>query len=185
MRPELRDRILAAADEASRKLGADTFEQGVEMAYRLSASVTELLDKIRTREQFAAVLDGMPDLPVGKEGLAAAAFRMIPEFISTQMREHASTWLKELPGTPTGRRRALRSTEQAAVCRYMGTLLGEGVDCKTCKKRAAQRFGVGVRTIERAWARRAVLATEFAEPDFAEVMDYLKQLAFSEKDSTD
>lgn len=61
---------------------------------------------------------------------------------------------KALPAAPGGRRRRLTPERAAAACAFIGDLYAKGAVLDAAKRRAAQRFGVSRRTIQRVWEGR-------------------------------
>jgi hypothetical protein len=80
------------------------------------------------------------------EGFPAVAVALLEEVLPVMR--------KEFPVSNAGRPKSLTSEQARGVCAYVGKLYTEGLDIKTAKKRAAQKFDVSVSTIERAWAER-------------------------------
>ena len=168
--------MVAALDEAAKAVGAETFEQGVDLVCRVVEKLKPLLEQMRTRERVIAELDQMPDFAPEEEPLAVAAFRMLPQFLGIQLRQQLPGVLKDLPGGKRGRRRALSNDEQAAVCNFIGKLYREGVEMRDCKKRASLRFNVATRTLDRIWANRKNVLGKRMEPDLQDVMTWTKKL---------
>jgi hypothetical protein len=176
VRSEMRDHILAALDETAKALGAETFEQGVELVCRIVEKFMPLLAQLRTRERAIAVLDQMPDFPPEEEPLAVAAFRMLPQFLGIQVRKQLPGVLKELPGGKKGRRRALSGDQQAALCTFIRKLYLDGVEMRDCKKRASLHFNVATRTVQRIWANRASVSGKRMVPDSQDVMNWIMKI---------
>jgi hypothetical protein len=176
VRLEMREQIVAALDEAAKSVGAESFDQGIDLVCRIVEKFMPSLEQMRTRERAIAALDQMPDFPPEEEPLAVASFRMLPQFLGIQARKQVPEVLKDLPGGKKGRRRALASDQQAEVCNFIGKLHLNGVEMRDCKKRASMRYNVAPRTVERIWANRAKLSGKRMEPDFQDVMNWTKKL---------
>lgn len=61
---------------------------------------------------------------------------------------------KEFLVVSGGRPKSLTSEQAKAACEHIGSLIAQGLDMKTAKQRAAQKFHVSMSTIERTWAER-------------------------------
>jgi hypothetical protein len=62
---------------------------------------------------------------------------------------------QSLPPSPGGRPRELLPEQCKEICLRIGQLYGVGVEVRDAQKRMAQRYGVSLRTIQRAWQERA------------------------------
>jgi hypothetical protein len=101
--------------------------------------IETLKQKDATAEEEMLIRGVIADFP----GIALALF------------EHALPMVrKEFPTANSGRPKSLTSGEEKVVCEYVGKLHTEGLNIKTAKQRAAQKFNVSVSTINRTWAER-------------------------------
>jgi len=62
--------------------------------------------------------------------------------------------IKNLPHGRGGRPKILTVELRRTVCKYVGTLMGNGCDLPNAQKRAAAKHGLSVRSVQRAWAER-------------------------------
>ncbi len=168
MRPEFRDQVLAALDEVAQIVGIPAIEQGIDLSCRAFEKLLGMMNPIRTREAFSESLD-QAEVPPEEEPIVLASLRVLPHFIGTEIKQAAKQAAKDFP-THTGRKGSLSAEQKAEMCAFIGKLYAQGVKLTVCKQRAAQRFGVGVRTVERAWRHRGDLP---AQPDFETAMAYL------------
>jgi len=84
------------------------------------------------------------------EGLLAL-IRTMPYLFRSSFRNAT----KSLPPSPGGRPRELNPEQRKKICLQIGQLYGLGVELRDAQKRMAQRYKVGLRTIQRAWHERA------------------------------
>jgi DNA invertase Pin-like site-specific DNA recombinase len=61
---------------------------------------------------------------------------------------------QSLPPSPGGRPQELRPEQRKEICLQIGQLYGQGIELRDAQKRMAQRYGVSLRTIQRAWQER-------------------------------
>jgi hypothetical protein len=173
MRPELRDEVLAGMDAVMQVFGEKDLESAMEKTFCVLDRLHQRMSQVRTREQFAAMLDAAEVSPE-EEPFIRSSLRILPGYLITQVKKLVRSGLKDLPSLPAGRKAALTPEQQADVCSFIGALFARGVSLRVCKQRAAQQFGVSVRTIERAWQHRAELATS-AGPDYESTLKWLAE----------
>lgn len=177
MLPEQRDRVIAAGDESARQMGVGSLDQAIDLVYQIGERLKPFMEQMRTREKLIATLDQMEDIPPEEEPLALALFANFPKLLGVELRQQLPEALKSLPGLDKGRKRSLTNREQAQLCDFVSDLYNRGVTMRDCKKRAAQRFNVGVRTVERTWSNRRNVTNERSEePDFQEVLAWARKL---------
>lgn len=167
MRPELRDEFLRAADEAVQQVGCGSFENAIDFVCRFAEGLLNLAQPMRTREGLEKAFDGMADLDADMEQVAIALTRRLPQFLAVVVTEHGAKAVQEfLPERKRGRRAAIAEQDQAALCDYIGELhVRKGVSEAVAKRRAAQKFGVSLRTVHRIWNDRAAIMGRVPEPD--------------------
>jgi hypothetical protein len=174
VKPDQRDRILAAIDKASDKLNGIDLETSMATASRMFARLAELTAQLQTREQIVEIFNSSPDVSFKDEMLIRTACRYAPELFRIGGTALADIAKKEFPRAPGGGRPTALSSETAGqVCKYiLGLLLETSVT--NAILRASQRFNVSKRTIERVWAERLEPRNQAVEPTFPEVLDAVK-----------
>jgi hypothetical protein len=138
------DHARQTLEEVLRK---DPLGSNSETRIRLNAMVT-LLDCIEnspepTPEGLQEMLEKLKSLPF--------EFR-------TMMDETFKSIKRNLPHKPGGGRpSSLTLDQKREACLKVGALIGQGVSFPDALTRVARAFGVGKRTIQRAWQKRAEL----------------------------
>ena len=178
MRPELRDEFLRAADEAVQQVGCESFDKAVDLVCRLAEGLAPYVHAMRTRERLIAMFDQMEDTPPEMEAFAVAFIRRLPQLFAVVVTENVPSAVQEfLPERKRGRRSAISEQDQAALCNYIGELhVRKGVAEAVAKSRAAQKFGVSLRTVHRIWNDRAAIMARVPEPDIATLIEFGKKL---------
>jgi hypothetical protein len=87
----------------------------------------------------------------------------------------AETATVTLPPLPAGRPSAIPSEKCAEVLDFISSLNRKGCKLMVAKERAAQRYGVSRRSIERLWTRRSEFCGEDTsiKVTLAEALQYL------------
>lgn len=153
MTPELRDRLLALADEKLKLAGFGSVEEFFERGYQAIDKLGKAFENLRTRDGLVAILNKI-DVPKEDEPFVIATFRYFPYLLRELLGYISEVELKRLPGSPTGRKPSLNSEQATNVCAYVASLYGKGVELRVAKQRAAQRYAISIRTVERAWHNR-------------------------------
>jgi hypothetical protein len=180
MRPDVRDKFLALADDSARALGGNSFQEGVGQSYRLFSWLAALFDAIRTPEQLAEVLDRI-ELSKKEEWFLLAFARFGPHVLRFCFAKLGEAAARTLPALPS-RRPAVSANGQVQMLQFINELnFKHDVELGTCMKRAAARYGCGVRTVERIWAEKKTILLSGPEPHFHDVLDGLKELTKSEE----
>jgi hypothetical protein len=158
MRPEMRDQFIANANAAAQSMGAESFQQGIDLARRNLAFLAELFDKIQTPELLMRSLDEFQissELEVLLVQFVGAGPLLI-RWLAKEFNESAQASLPALPN----RRPPIAAKVQAEMLRFVNALHFEhNVALEAAKQQAALRYGCGIRTIERYWRdRKNILA---------------------------
>jgi hypothetical protein len=151
---ELRDRLLAIADEKAAKIGVDGLHEFVDQARTVFEKLAQYLEPMRTRDGLIAALDSL-ELTPEEERMAVAFAEHFGHFMREAVTTLIDLGIKELPPVPSGRRRVLTADLAQEINAYVLDLYGTNLELKKCKKRAAQRFGVSYTTVQRAWSSRS------------------------------
>ena len=156
VKKEVCERLVSEVEQSFEKMGLNFYEvmkrapEVVERWKKYYALAQELWKNATNREQLTSALLCGPD-PDPREFETWLAFlRAFPHFLRGSLQGIAKT----LPPPPGGRPRGLTPQECADICEQIGQLFGKGVELTDAKKRMAQRYGVSLRTIQRAWQHR-------------------------------
>ena len=151
------DQLISACEQSCQKMGADFYEvmkrapQVAEKWKRYAALFQEVWNNAKNREELTAFLLTGPDPNPEELEAVLTLIRTVP-FV---LRNHLQRAAKSLPPSPGGRPRELSPEQSKEVCLQIGQLYGLGVELPKAQKRMAQRYGVSLRTIQRAWQERA------------------------------
>jgi hypothetical protein len=157
VKKESRDRWLALADWAIRKLGFEDWDEGLRFASSVLDAFAEKVRSINTREKLDALLAEMPepDEKALDEDITTAK-----EFVY-QFRERLVRFAKDkLPHSPGGHPRLIPISKDDEIRESISVLQRKHVPLGDAFERIAQRESVGrrrpvsPRTIERIWHAR-------------------------------
>jgi hypothetical protein len=165
VREDLCDRLIDEAEQLCRTLGADLYEvmkkapQVVEKWKAHYVLAHEVWRHAQSREELTGFLRSGPDPTPGEVEGVITLMRTVPYILRRSLQTAAST----LPSPPGGRPKGLTQQQEKEVCAQIGWLYGQGVEVRDAQKRMALRYGKSLRTIQRAWQRRAQWKTETTE----------------------
>jgi hypothetical protein len=158
MRKEVCDQLIAECEQTCQKLGGDLYEvmkkapQVVEKWKRYAPLFQQVWNHARNREELTAFLLTIgPDPKPEQLETVLTLIRTVPYVL----RNHLQSAAKSLPPSPGGRPRELSAEQSREICRQIGQLYGLGVELPDAQKRMVLRYGVSLRTIQRAWQQRA------------------------------
>lgn len=173
MRPEARERFLLAADSSARALGGSSFQDGIAIVRRTLAKLTELFDGVRTPELVVQSLDSLELTPELEEVLIQIVENgpLLVRWIVMNLHRSAED---NLPNLPT-RAPAVTGRDQVEVIKHVNKLNFEyDVPMEAAKKRAAQRFGCSVRTVERYWQKKVEILASGPKYHFNDLLKEIK-----------
>jgi hypothetical protein len=155
LRPETRDRLLTGIDCATAKLTQfQTIESVAFWLWQFSGRVHRKLENVRTREQIAALLDIEPEPSASTIRAFEWVIHFAPFLLNRLVKKVVKDAVKGLRENPSGPKPVVEQSQRRAICQYIGSLYGDGVSKKDAQKRAAMKWGVSVRSVERVWAQR-------------------------------
>jgi hypothetical protein len=135
VKKEICDRLISECEQSFQKMGLDFYEimkrapERVERWKKYYGFAQEVWSSAGSHEQLTAALLAGPDPDPAEFEVWLAFIRTFPHF--------------------------LRGSLQGIASLQIGNLYGQGVALPNAQKRMAQRYGVGLRTIQRAWQERA------------------------------
>jgi hypothetical protein len=168
---ELRDKLLEITDAEAQRRGLEGLHSFVDQACIVFQKLAEVMEPLRTREGIIGVLDRV-EMTEEEEHYAVPTVKHFGHVIREALTELFELGLNDLPQAPSGRKRKLTQKLSEQICAHVLNLLGKGADLTTCKKRAAQKFGVSYTTVQRAWGKRG--KTELDEIDLSELIQYVR-----------
>lgn len=173
MRPEVRERFLLAADASVKALGGTSFQDGISIVRRSLAKLTEIFDTVRSPELVAQGLDSLELTPELEEVLVQTVENgpLLVRWIVMKLHQSAES---DLP-TLSKREPAVSGRVQVEILRFINKLnFEQSVPMEVAKKRAAQRFGCSVRTIERYWREKKRILANGPKYHFNDLLKELK-----------
>ena len=114
-----------------------------------------LVEAAQTREGLDAFLGRMSYTNDERIGQLAEVALAIPGLMNTFVEEAVRATALRLPNAPPGRKRQVTPDIKRHLVASVGKLNQEGVALGLACKRVAQKTGLGVRTVQRAWQERA------------------------------
>lgn len=155
MRPEFEEALSKSIDDAVVFVGAKDYPDAIETLARALHKMQECLNAVRTKELFIDVLRQAGDVPLEQEMYVVGLIQGLPGIIRMLLTEKAPELAKDLPPLPTGRKQSLTLEQRVQICNYVSELYRKGVQMQVAKQLAAQKFGVKLRSVERAWSKRS------------------------------
>jgi hypothetical protein len=158
MRPEFKEQLLASLDSAAQCAGTASYEAGMVQLSTLLDKLQGWVSRMRTKEDLAALLDELAEEPTTEDEIyTIGLLQGLPSIMRELFTNQVPRLAESLPPPRTGRKHVLTLEQRILIRDYISELHRMGTPLQTSKKRAAQRFGVGVRSVERAWSKRMEL----------------------------
>jgi hypothetical protein len=151
------ERLISEVEQSFEKIGLDFYQimqrapQTIECWKKYYPVVQEVWRNCTNRERLTASLVSGPDFNPEDLERVLAFIHGLPYFLRGSFQGIAKT----LPPPPGGRPRELSPEDCGDICLAIGKLYGQGVELPEAQNRLAQRYGVSVRTIQRAWQQRS------------------------------
>lgn len=103
------------------------------------------------------------EIPPDQQMYFLAMLQSIPQIMQHLVSKELPKLAEELPPLPTGRKRALTIGQRMKVCDHVAYLHRAGTPLQISKSQTARKFSVSLRSVERAWAKRAQMCSERPE----------------------
>lgn len=171
MDEKTREKIVASFEEAMRKVGAQSYDEGIESVARLFRFVSEGIEAMRTPDKLRETLDSLPPLSRRDKTILLFLATHLPHLLRWGLKWMAEDAVHTLPAMNGGRPNAMTSDEVQEALDYVVKLLRQGVSLDIAKLRASQKFGCSLRTIDRYWAARENPAED--KPTLKEISAFL------------
>lgn len=157
MRPETRDRLLAAIDNATAKLTQfSNIESVAHWLWEFSGRIHRKLENVRTREQIAALLDAEPEPSPTSISMFESIVTFAPFLLNRIVRKVAKESVRGLPENPPDPKRVTEPFQNIAICQFIGGLLAKGVSTRDAQRRAVDKWQIGFRSVERIWGKESI-----------------------------
>ncbi len=156
MKKQLCDQLITETEQSFQKMGLDLYEimqrapAVVEKWKRYYGHFQQVWNHAGSREELTAFLLSGPDPSPEEMETVLTLIRTVPYLLRRSLQ--AAT--QSLPPSPGGRPQELRPEQRKEICLQIGQLYGQGTELRDAQKRMAQRYGVSLRTIQRAWQER-------------------------------
>jgi hypothetical protein len=157
VREQLCDQLISETEQSFQKMGLDLYTimqrapAVVEKWKRYYGLFQQVWNHASSREELTAFLVTGPDPSPEEMETVLTLIRTLPYLLRGSLQNAT----KSLPPSPGGRPRELGPEQRKEICLQIGQLYGLGVELRDAQKRLAQRYDVGLRTIQRAWQERA------------------------------
>ena len=173
MTPETRDVILENIENALRSAGSADYETGIATVSTLLDWCRNHIEMIRTRQHLALILETLPPMDPEEESMAVACTALLPQLVASTVGDLYKQFSSDFKPAATGRPNVLGKDQYLRLVKYVGDMHVQGYTLSVCKRRAATKFGVSVRTVERIWQVRASLMEGRREISFQEAKDWI------------
>jgi len=162
--PETKRILVEALDDVMCPIGFPHWNEAQEMFDRLlqkpDRSDIEIDSAIRASiiVSMLSYIDHSPEPSPEKLQEMLGELKAIPFQLRKSLDTNVKSLKRQLPHKPGGgRKESLTDSQKREACVRVGTLMGQGVRFRDALFRVGQTFGVGARTIQRAWQKRALL----------------------------
>jgi hypothetical protein len=171
-------KFVAAFEEVAKQMNAEDYDWMADRAAQMVPMIritADLIEKSKSRADLTAWLEKFPEPEPSLVDFIVRAVHTVPRAFGSTIRDIVMT--HNLPSPLKGRPRISQKTAYE-VCTFISDLYGRnGVPILHAKQRAARRFGLSPRSIDRLWTDRARILrnsdheiTEGLWRRFAEVM---------------
>lgn len=149
------ERIVETYETLIKMAGAQSLEDEMARVRRAGAYVQKYLPLVMEmhsgREELIAATAALPDdyAPMVEAFMAA-----VPELVRVLFARLYKGTSKAFP-TPLGGRRSVPTKQRTEVCQFILAAFGRSVPLGMAQKRAAAKFGLGLRTVQRIWRDRS------------------------------
>ena len=155
MKEENAAKIIKGADDLYKVFGFQTFERGTNYICDTLDDLIHQLEVTTSREMVKEALMKAPE-PSRVELIAiVTTLKNMPFVLRRLLPVVTKEYQSQLPYPKGGRPKALSPEQCQKMCRAIGRLFAVGVELADAQQRMTLRFGVSLRTIQRAWQNRA------------------------------
>jgi len=171
MEERYRTAIIDSFEKGVSDMGFNLYKVGPRMKSFLEARLP-MLSAMSSREALDAYLATAPPTDEAYMQQAVMLFAALPQLLTTYLNETTRRIAENLPPAPAGRPKRVTPEIKREIVGHIGTLFTKGVQLSDAQGRAALRFGVSRRTVQRVWRERHT----FAAQPFLSIHDVLKFL---------
>lgn len=168
-----REKMVSAIEKAMRTAGAESYEQGLKDVNEIFQFVNDGLRSLKSVDDLRKTLDSMPDLQKHEEAIMLLLMKQLPQVIRIGLKMASNKAKSTLPSPSGGRPTVFSAEETLKVVNCVAELHRRGSSLEVAKSRTAQKFGCGLRTIERLWANRGAIPDD--EPTIDDAFKFIAQ----------
>jgi hypothetical protein len=147
---------------------------GMSIVQRSIDFVQRIYHPMRSKEDFAACLDSLPEPSWFRLRMMLGSLRYTPQLIRFGLKRLALAAEEDLPPVPVGRP-GLEAISKAQIVAHVGKMHVRGYTLEQAKENARIKFGVSISTVQRVWDDRGNLGA----------VDFRSVLKFIEEDAKD
>lgn len=131
-----------------------TIESVAQWLWEFSGRVHRKMENVRTREQIVTLLDAEPEPSPATIRVFESVIRFAPYLVNRLVKNVAKDAVKGLAENPPGPKPVIPESEKPLIIAIILDLMGKKVSRQDAQGRAAMKWGVSLRSIERHWAQR-------------------------------
>jgi hypothetical protein len=154
MDEKIREKMVLALENAVRVAGAKDYEDGMRQATNLIEFARNGAQSIQTIEGLRTVLDSCPPMSRREEKIVLVLMNQLPQVLRIGFMVAAAKAKATLPPPTGGRPRATTASKTQEVLDFVSELFRKGSRLRVAQTRAANKYGLSLRTIERLWSNR-------------------------------
>ncbi len=173
MNPDIRDKIVAGIEKASRDAGAATYEEGIRVVIKMTGLFGSLLQSVSTLEELRTKLDTFSFETPFEEGAFLVAIENLSQIARMALESFTTDFAASFPPPRTGRPKEFTPSEVNEVLDFIARLHRSGNSMTIAKQRASQHYDCSKRTVERYWRNRS--APIEVKPTLADVVRLLSE----------
>jgi hypothetical protein len=168
VKTELSEKFVQEIEKCLILAGAESYEQGMQKFGKLLEFMQKAYDPMRSKEQFIAVLNQLPEPSLLERLFIQGGMKYLPQVIRFGLKELSKSADETFPAIPRGRTGVDLQTK-AKMISFVGQRHMTGYSLEQAKKSAAKHFCMSESTVQRVWDDRGSIG----EIDFRSVLKYL------------
>jgi hypothetical protein len=152
--------------------GAKDYEDGMRQATNLIEFARNGVQSIQTIEGLRTALDSWPPMSRCEEKIMLLLMDQLPQVLRIGFRMVAAKAKATLPAPSGGRPRATTANKTQEVLDFVSELFRKGSRLRVAQARAAKKYGLSPRTIERLWSNRESIPED--EPTIDDALMFIR-----------
>jgi hypothetical protein len=169
------EQFVEAIERAFVSAGAKDFEDGVRIAKKLIGFFYEGVQSIETKQDFIRAIAQCPPSMIGELDKGLLLVKNLPGVVRHLLIRLARMAASSFSPLPSGRPVVIPPRLGPEILDFIATLNRKGCSLTIAKDRAAKKYDVSRRTIDRLWSDRASYAGDVApaKVTMADALEYL------------